>query len=71
MSVETEIERILRDRLKEYKGLLEVCYNFLDELDGDEDLSNKIENILSKLDEHGIGDTTPKPIVRRDFDGVI
>jgi hypothetical protein len=71
MSYGSEEIHILRDRMREYKELLDVAYHFIESAALNKDDREKAEKILSSLDQHGIGDTTPQPIVRRDFDGAI
>ena len=64
-----EIE-ILRDRLREYRDLLEILYHFLIAKDLQQrGAINSPENILRlKLEEHGIGSLEQKPIFdKKDF----
>lgn len=65
MSYGSEESHILRDRLKEYKSLLHITYHFIESASLNKQDREKAEKILSTLDQHGIGDTTPKPIVDR------
>lgn len=54
---------ILRDTVKEYRDLLNICYYFIMDKNPNDD---KAENLLTKLHEYGIGDPTPKPIDKKD-----
>ena len=57
---------ILRLRLKEYRDLLEICYHLVSAPPE----QKHIDNLLKKLREHGIGDTTQRPIVNREDAGL-
>jgi len=55
---EKELE-ILRERLQEYRSLLELIYNMLHDPKGPP-TDEAIEKFLGRLNEYGIGDTEEK-----------
>lgn len=54
---------ILRERLKEYKDLLEICYLYIKE---DTPKTITRDSLVEKLEDHGIGDTEQRPIIKKD-----
>lgn len=60
---ESDTIEILRDRLKEYRELLEVCYNYLDRPNKTEAAADKIKK---KLNEHGVGTRESLPLQNKD-----
>jgi len=68
MTTPDEIE-IVRTRLREYRQLLQITYSLLNDLPVREPHRDKINRLMAKMDEYGIGDTAAQPIFdRRDID---
>lgn len=49
---------ILRERLKEYRQMLEICFHFIYKTSDDSD--ETANRILARLDSYGIGSEEPK-----------